>query len=100
MPSKDLVKITEADLLALFVKDNKLSEFMRLCREINPDKNGVITIVEIDDILRILYPEQLEGKSLKQVYAPYRQNINKILIKYKALIMSLNSKLKAIETNF
>ena len=42
-----------------------------MCREINPDMNGVVTVVEIDDILRILYPTELEGKDLSDVYEPF-----------------------------
>jgi len=48
-----------------------MSEFLRYCREINPDKNGVITIVELDDILRILYEKELEGRDLSELYEPF-----------------------------
>ncbi len=61
---QDLVPLEESELVAIFLQDNKMKELNRLCREINPDKNGVVTIVELDDILRLLFEEQLEGKDL------------------------------------
>ena len=70
-PIKEQEPFSEAELVALFLAENKVSEFMRYCRQIDPDKNGVITVVEIDDILRILYPEQLEGRELSEIYEPF-----------------------------
>ena len=51
--ARPLEPISEAEFLAIFLKDNKIQEFTRYCREIS--LNGVITMVELDDILRILY---------------------------------------------
>ena len=56
-PVKEQEPLSEAELITMFLNENKISEFMRYCREIDPDKNGFVTVVEIDDILRILYPE-------------------------------------------
>ena len=72
----------------------------RYCREINPDKNGVVTVPELDDILKIIYPEQLENRDLTNIYEPFCNQSNKILIDYKAFRDMINSKLKTIETNF
>ena len=57
--AKDPEPLSEAELIAIFLSNDKMSEFMRLCREINPDKNGVVTVVELDDIMRILYEDEL-----------------------------------------
>jgi len=84
----------------LFMANNKMSEFIRYCREINPDKNGVITVVEIDDILRILYEDELEGRDLSSLYEPFCQIQNKILINYRAFRDSIVSKIKQMEGNF
>jgi hypothetical protein len=94
------VPLEEAELVAIFLQDNKMNELNRLCREINPDKNGVITIVELDDILRILYEEQLEGRDLSQLYEPFCSVANKILIDYKAFKESIATKMRSIDMNF
>lgn len=60
----------------------------------------MVTVVEIDDVLRILYPEELEGRDLADIYEPFCSSNNKILLDYRALRDSINAKLKAIETNF
>lgn len=74
--------------------DNKIAQLFRMCREITPDKNGVVTTVELDDILRILYPDELEGKDLTEVFAPFCQEHNKILIDFKSFVNMLNTKVK------
>jgi len=70
---------------------------MRMCREINPDMNGVVTVVEIDDILRILYPNELEGKDLSELYEPFCSSQNKILIDYKGFRDMMRTKMKDTE---
>ena len=93
-PAKESEPLSEAELVAMFLLDNtKVSEFMRYCREIDPDKNGVVTVVEIDDILRILYPEQLEGRDLTEIYEPFCSANNKILLDYKAFRDMLHTKM-------
>ena len=90
----------ELELVAVFLTNNKMQEMLRYCREINPEKNGVVTISELDDILKILYPDELENRDLSNIYETYCNPSNKILIDYKAFRDMLNSKLKTIETNF
>ena len=51
--------------------NSKMTELTRLCREINPDKNGVVTVVELDDIMSLLYPDELEGRDLTEIYEPF-----------------------------
>ena len=97
---RDLVSMTDAELVAVFLKENKMMELNRLCREINPDKNGVVTIVELDDILRILYPDDLDGKDLSSIYEPFCSVQNKILINYKEFREMIASKMKQIDVNF
>lgn len=96
----DAVPLSEAELVAIFLKENKMTEFLRLCREINPDKNGVITVVELDDILRILYEDELEGRDLSELYEPYCSIQNKILVDYRGFRENLHKKIKEIELNF
>ena len=86
--------ISEAELVSIFSDNNKIAEFYRYCREINPDKNGVVTTVELDDILRLLFPEELKGKDLTELFAPFCSEHNKILIDFKGFINTLNNKIK------
>jgi hypothetical protein len=80
----------DAELIAIFIANNKMTELLRYCREINPEKNSMVTVTELDDILRILYPEELEGRDLSTIYEPFCQPSNKILIDYKAFREWLN----------
>jgi len=59
--------------------------------------NGVVTVVEIDDILRILYPNELEGKDLSELYEPFCSSQNKILIDYKGFRDMMRTKMKDTE---
>ena len=92
--------MTEAELIALFLTDNKMSELTRRCREVDPAKNGVVTVVELDDIMRLLYPDELRDRDLSGVVAPFCALHNKILMDYRGFRDSINAKLKAIESNF
>lgn len=96
----DAEPLTEAELVAIFLKDNKMTEFLRLCREINPQKNGVITVVELDDILRLLYEEELEGRDLTELYEPFCSIQNKILVDWKGFRDKITTKMREIEANF
>lgn len=99
-PLKELEPLSEMELVAQFLlDDNKISDFMRYCREIDPDKNGFVTVVEIDDILRILFPEALEGRDLSTIYEPFCSINNKILIDYKAFRDMIRVKTHEIEEN-
>ena len=99
-PARDLEPLSESELVAIFLKNSKMTEFMRLCREINPDKNNFVTVVELDDILRILYEQELEGKDLTELYEPFCSIQNKILVDYKGFRDTIISKLREIEVNF
>jgi hypothetical protein len=57
--------LTDRQLVEIFVKDNKLEEFSRMIRSIDADHNGYITWTEAEDMLKMLYPDQLRNKSLK-----------------------------------
>ena len=99
-PVKEQEPLSEAELIAMFLNENKVSEFMRYCREIDPDKNGFVTVVEIDDILRILYPEQLKDRDLSEIYEPFCSSNNKILIDYKAFRDMLHVQMHELEEKF
>ena len=81
----------------MFIKNNKLKEFTRICREINSEKNGVITVVELDDIIRLLYEEELEGRDLSALYEPFIHIHNKILINFKHFRDDIVKKIAQVE---
>jgi len=76
-------EISEFDFIEIFKKDNQLAELMRIIQEIDRDHNGYVTSTEMDDILRILHPAQLEGINLKSLLKPFCSSANKVLLDYK-----------------
>ena len=82
-PQKAQEPITEAELVFMILKHNRMKEMTRMCREINESGGSVVTVVEIDDILRLLYEDELDGRDLTPLYEPFLLNNNKILINYK-----------------
>lgn len=80
---KNLGAFTLGDLARLIHKDNKLIDIVRRIKEIDKEHNGYVTSTELDDILRISYKKELEGKNVKAMFKPYSSIQNKILIDYK-----------------
>ena len=56
-----------------------------------------MTILELDDILRLLYEEELEGRDMQPLYEPFIHIQNKILINYKNFREDYRTKLNAAE---
>ena len=56
-----------------------------MIREIDRDHNGYITWTEAEDMLKLIYPEQLKNKSLKIMLRPFCSPANKVLLDYKQL---------------
>jgi len=96
-PLRPLEPLTETELILMFVKNNKMKEMSRMCREINESGGKVVTVVELDDILRILYEEELEGRDLTALYEPFLQMNNKILINYKNFREAMTQKVHTLE---
>jgi len=67
-----------------FQNEHKLSELMRVIAEIDIDRNGYVTLTELDDILKMLFPE-LANRNLKSILMPFSSSANKVLIDYKRL---------------
>lgn len=44
---------------------------MRLIKEIDAQRNGYVTVTELDDILKLVYREELYHKDLKPLLKPY-----------------------------
>lgn len=91
-----LEELTDKELIKIFVQNNKLDEFTRMIRSIDADHNGYITWHEAEDMLKMLYPEQLQNKSLKQMLRPFCSPANRVLLDYKQLKSFLKNGLKGI----
>jgi hypothetical protein len=54
-----LTPIEEEDFLFIIYKGKKLREIMLMVKEIDAQRNGYVTSYELDDIIKIQYPEEL-----------------------------------------
>ena len=62
---------------------DKVNDIMRTVSEIDKDHNGYVTCTELDDILKLFYPHQLEDRDLTPIIQKFSSVQNKILIDYK-----------------
>jgi len=92
--NKLLVPITEAQLVEIIYKNNKLAEVIRTIKEIDKQHNGFVTTTELDDILKLNYKVELENKDLRQIMKKYASIQNRVLVDYKKFRDSLISQLK------
>lgn len=91
---KDLEVYTYERLVELMVKDNKLPFILKSIKDIDQDNNGYVTTTELEDIIKVHYP-QLTNKNLKKLFKPFASIQNRILIDYKSLRKDLIDKIKA-----
>lgn len=70
---------------------------MRSIKQIDKDGNGYVTNTELDDILKLTFPEELTTKRLKPIFKDFASIQNRILIDYKKFrdqLLSLIAKCK------
>lgn len=60
-----------------------LANIMRTIKSIDRDNNGYVTSTELDDILKLTFPTELDNKRLKPIFREFESLQNKILIDYK-----------------
>lgn len=60
-------------------------QIMTLIRHIDRDRNGYVTVTEIDDILKEVYAVRLEKADLKPIIKPFCSLQNPILVDYRGL---------------
>ena len=63
-------------------------------REIDGASTGFVTKTELDDILKVLYEDELGNRDLGDLLQPYCSVTNKILVNYRSFKEFLISKLK------
>lgn len=78
-----LFPISEEEFLQILMNDYKLEEVMTLIKSIDRFHNGYVTKTELDDILKLTYPDQLNDKDLIPIIKRFSSIQNKILIDYK-----------------
>ena len=66
-----LTPIEEEDFLFIIFKGKKLREIMLMVKEIDAQRNGYVTSYELDDIIKIQYPKELQKKDLKPIISKF-----------------------------
>ena len=104
---KYLEPFTLQDLALLFhsissqnERNEKLASIMRNIKSIDRDGNGYVTSTELDDILKLTFPDELTTKRLKPIFKDFASIQNRILIDYKKFrdsLLSLIGKYKEAE---
>lgn len=82
--------LSQAAWTAMVNNDNRQREIYLKIREIDKDRNGFVTELELDDIIKVVYPE-LAKNDLKEIIKPFCCRENKILIDYKKFRTHLNN---------
>ena len=70
----------------MIYQENKLDSMMITIKQIDKDHNGYVTRTELDDILKMLYPTELDNRDLIPIIKKFSSIQNKILIDYKRFI--------------
>ena len=79
---KKKVPATEEELIDMMFLTDRMKEIGLAIREIDPDRNGYITNQELDDIIRINYTKEMEGKHIFDFIKQFASSSNPILIDY------------------
>ena len=75
--------ITEAEFLMVIKKDNKMKEIHQIFRNIDSDRSSYLTNTELDDVLKMMYPNDFENKNLEPLYTNYLSQQNRSMINHK-----------------
>ena len=78
----NLPALNEIQWISQVNKDNKLREIFVKIREIDKQRNGFVTELELDDIIKLVYTD-LEEYDISNIIRPFCCRENKILIDYK-----------------
>jgi len=63
-PQQKTTPITADEFLNILAQNDKLQDIMRTINEIDKDHNGYVTATELDDILKLYYPDTLNDREL------------------------------------
>lgn len=70
------------DFVRLFIDNDSLAKIVRKIKEIDKDRNGNVTNQELEDIVTLCHP-QLKETGLIDLFKPFADPINNILVNYK-----------------
>ena len=87
--------ISEEEFIKIIRKNNKMEDIMRTIKEIDKDHNGYVTRTELDDIMKMYYPPELDEKDIVPIIKKFGSIQNKILIDYKAFKKWINEQICA-----
>ena len=73
------------DFVKVILDSKKFYNVMRCIKEIDKEHNGYVTTTELDDIFKLIYPNQFGDKDLKKIFKNFESISNTILIDYKKL---------------
>ncbi len=90
----------EEEFTQLLISKNKLADIIRTIKEIDRQHNGFVTSTELDDILKVIYKEELKDRDLKPMLKKYASIQNRILIDYKQFRDTLVKAVKKHNSNF
>ena len=86
--------MTEEEVIDMAYSKDRMKDFNLAIREIDPDRNGYITNQELDDILRVNYGSEMEGKHILEVAKQFASEANIILIDYNLFKKWVATKIK------
>jgi hypothetical protein len=89
----DLKPYSEQQWRELVVKDKRLKDVFLRLRQIDLDRSGFVTQLELDDIIKMIYPE-LANNDLSEIIRPFCRPTNKILVEYRKFRTYLEGILK------
>ena len=96
--TQSLQVLTEEEWIRVNNIDNKIKDIFIHIREIDRQKNGFVTELELDDIIKLVYPD-LVKYDLTGIIGPFSCRENKILVDYKKFRAHVNEQLKKFESS-
>lgn len=81
-PAGPLKEITHSDFIRVIHQNNKLKEIMFLISQVD-NHTGCVTKNELDDIVKLNYPNELKDKNLIPIISMFSSLQNKILIDHQ-----------------
>lgn len=74
--------LTDEEWVQIVSIENKIKDVFLRIREIDKQRNGFVTELELDDIIKVVYPH-LTNYDLANIIRPFSCRENKILVDYK-----------------
>lgn len=68
---RKLTPISDIEFILLMLRKNKMHDMMLKIREIEKENTGFVTRTELDDILKIIYPDDLANRDLTALIKPF-----------------------------